>query len=353
MSEKLKPSQVAARRGQEQLRTVGEFTPPPGWFADDFTQYAREDSAEYGNLFRGALSLYKNAEQAREAVQNTLARAWESHGQFKQGSHMAAWLYTILRNNFLDEKRREKTAALYNTLENNLMGEHGALESTPEEAVYAKQIAEQIDKLPPDMRAAVLAVHRSGSFKDAAKETGMSPERIRELLEITKGIITSRDGEGDRIEIQRPPDKKKFEDFMSRQDIERYLPRLQQKSRDAYTKVVLEGKTYSNATKELGISEGTLKSRLFRARQKLSELTGVLIDAVTKESSLRSWYEARPESFRNAIKRSGLSPRQTDVINLIMEGNGSAEIADKLGVKLLSARSYIQHVYDKISPHLE
>jgi RNA polymerase sigma-70 factor (ECF subfamily) len=55
-----------------------------------------------------ALSLCGNSDRADDLVQQALVKAWGSMASFEPGSNMAAWLYTILRNEFYSEFRKRR-----------------------------------------------------------------------------------------------------------------------------------------------------------------------------------------------------------------------------------------------------
>ena len=53
-----------------------------------------------------AFSLTYNADRSDDLVQDTLVRAWAKADTFAPGSHLIAWLFTILRNLFYSEQRK-------------------------------------------------------------------------------------------------------------------------------------------------------------------------------------------------------------------------------------------------------
>src|SRR5246500_2595188 len=55
-----------------------------------------------------AISLTGNVDRADDLVQETLLRAVTNIDSFQPGSHMSAWLITILRNLFLTEYRKRR-----------------------------------------------------------------------------------------------------------------------------------------------------------------------------------------------------------------------------------------------------
>ena len=65
-------------------------------------------------LFHAALALTSREADALDLVQETLLRAWKRASTFDRGTHLKAWLYTILRNAHVDRRRGERL-----TLEEN------------------------------------------------------------------------------------------------------------------------------------------------------------------------------------------------------------------------------------------
>ena len=55
-----------------------------------------------------AVSLGNDAVRADDLVQDTLLRAWAHADQFRSGTNVNAWLFTILRNLFHSEHRKRK-----------------------------------------------------------------------------------------------------------------------------------------------------------------------------------------------------------------------------------------------------
>lgn len=52
------------------------------------------------------MRLTRNPVDAEDLVQDTYAKAVRFEDQFKQGTHLKAWLHTILHNTFLNQRRR-------------------------------------------------------------------------------------------------------------------------------------------------------------------------------------------------------------------------------------------------------
>src|ERR1700694_2113294 len=56
-------------------------------------------------LFATAMRLTRNRADAEDLVQDTFVKAFRFSGQFKQGTNLRAWLYTILHNTWRNRRR--------------------------------------------------------------------------------------------------------------------------------------------------------------------------------------------------------------------------------------------------------
>jgi RNA polymerase sigma-70 factor, ECF subfamily len=70
-------------------------------FTNSVTKYAY-------SLRPFALSLTRDMEDAHDLIQETLLRALSSQEKFTDGTNLKAWLYTIMKNIFINNYRRNK-----------------------------------------------------------------------------------------------------------------------------------------------------------------------------------------------------------------------------------------------------
>jgi RNA polymerase sigma-70 factor, ECF subfamily len=157
------------------------------------------------NLRAFARSLCGNADQADDLVQETLVKAWRSRTSFAPGSNLKAWLFTILRNTFLSERRKRKfevhdsdgKLAMQLSVKGNQSGHMDLLD-------FSKAFA----TLPEEQREALILVGAEGfAYEDAALMCGCAVGTIKsrvnrarvklaELLGVTDaGDLISDNGE--------------------------------------------------------------------------------------------------------------------------------------------------------------
>lgn len=133
-------------------------------------------------LRRYARSLMRDRSQVEDLVQDTLERALTKQALYVDTGPLIRWLYTIMRNVFIDRtrnrKRRERVEGI--TLEEE---EHpGAVRASQEEHRFLAELTQMLGRLPQDGGRIIMAVGVSG---DGYRETA-------NRLNLPRGTIASR-----------------------------------------------------------------------------------------------------------------------------------------------------------------
>jgi RNA polymerase sigma-70 factor, ECF subfamily len=77
---------------------------------NDFSLLMRESIPELRGYAR---ALCRNIDDGDDLVQDALLRAWSARNQFLGGTNFRAWLFTILRNRFHDQRRHDRIHQAY------------------------------------------------------------------------------------------------------------------------------------------------------------------------------------------------------------------------------------------------
>lgn len=136
------------------------------------------------NLFSFAMMLTKNRENANDLVQDTTLKALGSEDKFKEGTNLKGWLFTIMRNLFINEYRRSAYAAtVIDTTDSlyhlNLYQESGL--EAPEGSFTTLEITTEINNLEDSLREP-FAMHIKG----------YKYEEISQKLELPMGTVKNR-----------------------------------------------------------------------------------------------------------------------------------------------------------------
>lgn len=132
-------------------------------------------------LWRYALVLCRNPSLAEDMVQATCVRALEREEQFRAGTNLRAWLFTILSSIWKNHLRSEKVRAGSGFEDPELVlvqdGEAGF-----ETNNLLRRVLSEVERLPEAQRQTVLLVYAEGfTYREAAH-----------ILEVPIGTIMSR-----------------------------------------------------------------------------------------------------------------------------------------------------------------
>jgi len=156
----------------------GEGHPQPGF---DFSEYL-------DGLYGYALILTRNSADAEDLLQETCLRALRAIGRLRSESNVKSWLFTILRNIWLNQLRHRKTTPEMVDLDAD---DHGANDppdpSKDPHAIYVselerEQVRAAIEQLPVEFREIIIL----------REYEELSYQEIAAVLECPPGTVMSR-----------------------------------------------------------------------------------------------------------------------------------------------------------------
>lgn len=94
-----------------------------------------------------ALKLTKSLEDAEELIQETMYRALVNREKFRVGTNLKAWLYTIMKNIFINNYRKKsKRKTIMDSTDNNYFINSGAEKSLTSNGADQKFLMDDINK---------------------------------------------------------------------------------------------------------------------------------------------------------------------------------------------------------------
>jgi len=132
------------------------------------------------SLYHVALRLTRNRAEAEDVVQEAFLRAFRSFHRFNPGTNCRAWLFTILRNVFLNRVRtqgREVLEAEMGGLDQAELPSERHVDRNPEEQFLQTVLHGDVDRalttLPLAFREAVMLVDIEGlTYREVAEVLG-------------------------------------------------------------------------------------------------------------------------------------------------------------------------------------
>lgn len=131
-----------------------------------------------------ALQLTRNAEDANDLVQETMLKAFTYHSKFAEGTNLKGWLYTIMKNSFINNYRRlVKRNTFIDTTDNSyfLDSVSNSTGNAAEKKFMMKDMEEAIESLPYDLKKTFTMNHK-----------GFKYHEIAEILNIPIGTVKTR-----------------------------------------------------------------------------------------------------------------------------------------------------------------
>lgn len=162
--------------------------------AERRARFDSEALAQLDALYSFALKLTRAREDAEDLVSDTMLRAFQRWEQYRLGTNIRAWLFTILYHAFVSRKRRidaREVQPLEDEEGREVFEPVG--EADPEGAFYDsfldEQIVAAIQRLPEEYRSAVV-------MNDLH---GLKYAEIAQVLGVPEGTIKSRLFRGRRL----------------------------------------------------------------------------------------------------------------------------------------------------------
>lgn len=140
-------------------------------------------------VYRFALSLTGDATRAEDLTQESMLKAFRAWHQYQPGTNVRAWLFTITRNTFINQYRREQHEAKHVDLD--AIEGHSVFREVQDadpEARFFEQIVDDeviaaINRLPPEFREVlVLSDVEELSYADIAQLTGVPIGTVKSRL---------------------------------------------------------------------------------------------------------------------------------------------------------------------------
>ena len=108
-----------------------------------------------GNLLNFAYMLTSNRDDAYDLLQDTTLKALDNADKYADNTNLKGWVFTIMRNIFINNYRRtQRAATVVDTTENlyhlNISQDSGI--EAPEESFHASEITEAIDSFADEYR---------------------------------------------------------------------------------------------------------------------------------------------------------------------------------------------------------
>lgn len=147
------------------------------------------------NLLNFAYMLTSNRDDAYDLLQDTTLKALDNESKYAEGTNFKGWVFTIMRNIFINNYRRGvRAATIVDTTDNlyhlNLSQDSGI--DSPEDSYGASEISEAINQFADEYRIP-FSMHVSGyKYEEIAEHMGLPVGTVKSRIFMARKRLQAR-----------------------------------------------------------------------------------------------------------------------------------------------------------------
>lgn len=150
------------------------------------------NSSEFLRPF--AITLTRDSEVAKDLFQETIYRALANRDKYNVGTNIQAWLYTIMRNIFINNYRRKiKQNTIIDTSANDFLLDNRQMQvNNTESSVFVKEIMSHIYKLPEIFKRPFLLYFDGYRYHEIAHMLGEPLGTVKSRIHFARKMLKSQ-----------------------------------------------------------------------------------------------------------------------------------------------------------------
>ena len=135
-------------------------------------------------LYYFALSLTKDRDDASDLLQESMVRALTYRDKFRENTNFKAWLYTIMKNTFINDHRRSKrTKTVMDTVDREREQVRMVqMPHSPEGRIRMDEIQRSLKSLDPAFRIPFNMHHQGYKYNEIAEHLGIPVGTVKSRI---------------------------------------------------------------------------------------------------------------------------------------------------------------------------
>lgn len=142
-----------------------------------------------------AINLTKDYEDAKDLVQETMFKAIKNQDKYEEGTNLKAWLYTIMKNIFINNYRRKvKSKTFIDTTENMYyINSSEAVEDNPaEHTLVVSDLLKEINKLNEDYKVPFMMHYKGYKYHEIADKLRIPIGTVKSRIFLARKALKDR-----------------------------------------------------------------------------------------------------------------------------------------------------------------
>ncbi len=151
------------------------------------------DNADFLKPF--AVNLTKDSETANDLYQETLYKALANQEKYNAGTNIKAWLFTIMRNIFInDYRRKSKQKTIFDNSSNDylLNLKQASTHNNAEISLRMKEINTEIQQLPEIFKTPFVLYFEGYRYQEIADALGEPLGTVKSRIHFARKLLKER-----------------------------------------------------------------------------------------------------------------------------------------------------------------
>ncbi len=162
-------------------------------------RFQRDLVALVPRLRRFAYALTGSTDTGDDLVQAACERALKNAAQFEPGTRMDSWMFRIVQNLWLDDKRRRRVRGTQIDPDAVVLSDEGQGARQAEDRLMLASVRARVDALPDDLRLVLVLVALEGrSYREASESLGIPIGTVMSRLSRARAQL---------MPLAQPPDE--------------------------------------------------------------------------------------------------------------------------------------------------
>ncbi|RZK49698.1 MAG: sigma-70 family RNA polymerase sigma factor [Pedobacter sp.] len=155
-------------------------------------QFNSQLNVHAASLHALAMNFTKDADDANDLVQDTLMKAVMYYGKFKEGTNLKGWLFTIMRNTFINNYRRMVKTNNLITKSDEISSAHlqfSASKNSAGSKFVMSDIQKALATLQPEYYVPFIKYFEGYRYHEIAEELNIPIGTVKTRIHVARGIL--------------------------------------------------------------------------------------------------------------------------------------------------------------------
>ena len=139
-----------------------------------------------------AINLTRDSEAAQDLFQETLYKALANHEKYNTGTNIKAWLFTIMRNIFInDYRRKSKQKTIFDNTPNDYLLEYkqATIINDAESDMRLKEVRKAVEELPEIFKTPFKLYFDGYKYNEIADALGEPLGTIKSRIHFARKLL--------------------------------------------------------------------------------------------------------------------------------------------------------------------